>query len=60
MTDTALIVKNAAAFGVNLRLGDDDTLVYDARQEPSEGILERIAEHKDAIVAVLKARHPMG
>ena len=56
MADTSLIVKGARAFGVGLRLGDDDTLVYDARYEPSEGMLERIAEHKQAIIALLKAR----
>jgi hypothetical protein len=56
MVDTALIVKGAGAFGVSLRLGDDDTLVYDARHEPSEAILARIGEHKEAIVALLKTR----
>jgi hypothetical protein len=56
MADAARIVKGATMFGVNLRQGDDDALVYDARFEPSEGMLERIAEHKDAIVALLKAR----
>ena len=53
---TARVVKGAAAFGVTLSLGDDDALVYDARQEPSDAILARIREHEPAIVALLKAR----
>ena len=50
------VVKGAAAFGVTLALGEDDALVYDARQEPSDAILERIRQHEPAIVALLKAR----
>lgn len=56
MTDIARVIKGAATFGVKLRLNSDDVLVYDARYEPSEGILERISEHKAAITALLKAR----
>lgn len=52
MVNVALVVKGAAAFGVRL----DDTLVFDSRHEPPQGILERIAERREAIVALLQAR----
>jgi hypothetical protein len=56
MSDADLIVNGARGFGVNLRLDGDDDLLYDAGYEPSQGVLERIAEHKDAIIALLNAR----
>jgi hypothetical protein len=52
----AQMLHGARGFGVDLHLDGDDDLVFDARYEPSEAVLERIAEHKDAIVALLKAR----
>jgi hypothetical protein len=57
MPDIAHVVHGAQAFGINLRLGNDgEQLVFDARHEPSEGMLERIAVYREAIVGLLKAR----
>lgn len=56
MTDISRVIQGARGFGVGLRLGDDDALAYDARQEPSQAILDGISKHRDAIVALLQAR----
>jgi hypothetical protein len=54
MTNPVAVMRGAAAFGVKLDVVGD-SLVYTARHD-SPAILEKIAEHEDEIVEVLKPR----
>jgi hypothetical protein len=54
MTNLVAVMRGAAAFGVKLDVAGD-TLVYSAKHD-SPAILEKIAEHEDEIVEVLKPR----
>jgi hypothetical protein len=54
MADPIAVMRGAAAFGVKLDVADG-TLVYNAKHH-SPAILEKIAEHEEEIVAVLKPR----
>jgi hypothetical protein len=53
---TKLVMSGARAFGVKLNLADEDLTYHTDYGEASRDIIEKIASHEDAIVAVLRTR----
>lgn len=48
------IIEEAAAAGVSFKL-DGDSLLMKAPQKPPEALLERVRQHKPAVIAALRA-----